>query len=682
MRPIATVAAVALLASVCLLCPLWLSRRASSVAARVQDERVAIMRNTIHRWDKNTPPPQQLDVDVPLAQWAASSTMCVTVPGLDVTTSQVWTTTHRVQLHNGGTYGIFDTGSRLCPAMLVHGGLLQNARSPAVLDGNVYVAVTESHTFLSLSFVLKALHAIPRAYCDACVHGIRLYPACACECDWGWTGATCNHTDTLPVAPPPPPPPVVTPPCLGPKMNCTERENWGSDFVGTNQYLCGGGYQYESPDVVWLSWLECPSGLQAHECRAHFEYEAPLCCAPGAMCSQSTAFCEPSTLRQDTSALACCAPMYDETACLSRGCAWCPKSTRGYCVPVSVAEADPTTQSVCRTPGPFWTIRGHWHTEVYDCRDDIPTGPNANICDMATRRAYLALYNKCEQHAALSEQYRRARGHGAPHSLWNDVSVGCLADVRVKINAAGQWPRLASRLSFAPDTLYRLAPITALVGDTLATWYLGIASLRCLGNRLSACRTQTGEVGLAVWHYTAAAFHLVAVAGGYIVLDGTQTVCLGRIGDREDGWQTMAQYLGPLDCDNPYACNMLQRLPMGTLYWFGYTAMSQCLVIQPEAGPFSVVPYGMLHLVAYQLEARAPGVRTGAMVAPATIPIPLVPSACPPDCVFGVDQPCGIRSANMTCVRALVPESVSDDQWAAVCCPCLWAHSTYRGPCQ
>lgn len=237
-------------------------------------------------------------------------------------------------------------------------------------------------------------------YCaelDCGAHGVFAKLTGACVCESGWTGASCRA----------PLEPAGCGVCYGECINdvctclhgqtgeacefncangtidtavCPYRTNWGVsldcvEYVlgGAQQCVCGGGYQYASPDAR-IMYMECPAGSNLTECRARFLGEAPLCCAPGVDCTQASTRCG----AEDP---ICCAQAHgQDLVCMALGCAVCGD----FCVPRDLANDACATSAVA-------DVLGNWREQDVACPADKP----GTICNSAARLSYLSIYESC-----------------------------------------------------------------------------------------------------------------------------------------------------------------------------------------------------------------------------------------------------------------------------------------------
>jgi hypothetical protein len=197
------------------------------------------------------------------------------------------------------------------------------------------------------------------------------------------------------------------------------RGNWGHDMPprsDTHTGVCGGGYT-ASPTEVAVSTFTCPANSTFEECEARWAAEAPLCCAPGALCDT------PPIGVSD--AVACA--LTSAAACRSRGCALCPTAgAEPVCVAREYAAADCDAYQ-------WATVDPGWTTWTYACPGEsrVP----GTLCDPSARAEYLAMYAAaCNITADVIDD---------PQLL--DLSAAtpaCLAAARALVNAAA-WPQLA-----------------------------------------------------------------------------------------------------------------------------------------------------------------------------------------------------------------------------------------------
>lgn len=212
--------------------------------------------------------------------------------------------------------------------------------------------------------------------------------------------------------------PLCTEQCASSTIGCVQRPNWGwswqTTVSGLDVRVCGGGYQFEDDEVVQIAYLAGSNNTE-------WEADAPICCAPGIMCSKT--ICE-------TTDPVCCSEATDRQTCHYRGCSWCGT----VCGPTAYAVD-------CEQPSVF-RIEGEWHIERFPCLSDVAT----SICDLATRAEYLKLYAVCSE------------------TGWTRA---CLETVFAQVDARA-WPRLAQDSVYNPSVLY-----TIIANETLQYLSMG-----------------------------------------------------------------------------------------------------------------------------------------------------------------------------------------------------------------
>jgi hypothetical protein len=314
-------------------------------------------------------------------------------------------------------------------------------------------------------------------------------------------------------------------------------------------FVCGGGYQFESADVVQVASLNCFASSE--NCTADWLADRDRCCAPGVTCGAADPKCGPADPY-------CCSRFIDERQCLAAGCALCGTTCTAYDYAFyangSAALTPPCTASTTFHP------RGSWRLETYECTSASPStgitpGGIRTICNDVARNQYLGIYAD----ACGSNAYTDA----------------CLAEARTRVSQAA-WPMLTADDAPVPGKRYSLKfPDGTFLG-------FGARVASGLGAPAMAVENTTVKVP-KIW-LTPSAETTVAGASEYYIqtIDGGYDMCLVvPTGAGPEQWQLQLQDLGtilgtrdaaywrvrnnqPVPLDVPLSCTSL-ALKLGKL---------------------------------------------------------------------------------------------------------------------